>query len=234
MFATLRENAPLEQELADLKAAFTQPVHHELELTVKMHDLPDLLMQFISIDTVYRPPVEWTDPMADMNWLSTGHEVQWTLRDPATGQENMAIHWRFRRGQLVKIRIRNDPQSFHPMQHPIHIHGQPVLGPEQGWCAQRGSCVERHRPGSGAGSTVDLLLDALEPRPMDAPLSHCRAFANRDDDCFHGRVAALMWRPHSALRQHLQFATFSPAGACFVMHAAISRSMPPAVVWYQP
>jgi suppressor of ftsI len=161
-FAALRENGPFKQELAAIRPALAQPVDHELDLTVRMHDLPILLMQFISIDTLYRPPVEWTDPMADMNWLATGHEVQWTLLDPATGRENMDIHWHFRRGQLVKLRIRNDPQSFHPMQHPIHIHGQRFLVVSKDGVPNQ-DLVWKDTVLVPAGSTVDLLIEASNP-----------------------------------------------------------------------
>src|SRR5699024_3824887 len=34
-----------------------------------------------------------------------------------------AIDWNFRVGDKVKIRLVNDTESDHLMQHPIHIHG---------------------------------------------------------------------------------------------------------------
>ena len=49
------------------------------------------------------------------------------LRDDATGKENGDIDWHVKRGSVVKLRIFNDPKSFHPMQHPIHLHGQRML-----------------------------------------------------------------------------------------------------------
>jgi hypothetical protein len=33
----------------------------------------------------------------------------------ATGNENMDIDWRVPRGAVVKVRLFNDPKSFHPM-----------------------------------------------------------------------------------------------------------------------
>ena len=65
--------------------------------------------------------------MPDMNWVTTGREVRWILRDRATGQENMDVHWRFKQGDVVKIRVTNDARSLHPMSHPIHLHGQRFL-----------------------------------------------------------------------------------------------------------
>ena len=64
---------------------------------------------------------------ADDELASTGRQVRWILREPATGRENMDIDWRFRRGEPVTIRLANQRQSFHAMQHPIHLHGQRFL-----------------------------------------------------------------------------------------------------------
>jgi FtsP/CotA-like multicopper oxidase with cupredoxin domain len=44
-----------------------------------------------------------------------------------TGRENMDIAWRFRVGDVVKLRLVNDRTALHAMQHPIHIHGQRFL-----------------------------------------------------------------------------------------------------------
>jgi FtsP/CotA-like multicopper oxidase with cupredoxin domain len=65
--------------------------------------------------------------MPDMDWLATGRAVSWILRDQETGRENMDIAWRFKVGDLVKIRMINDRGALHAMQHPIHIHGQRFL-----------------------------------------------------------------------------------------------------------
>ena len=47
--------------------------------------------------------------------------------DEETGKINMDIHWKFAVGDIVKIRIINDGEGMHPMQHPIHFHGQRFL-----------------------------------------------------------------------------------------------------------
>jgi FtsP/CotA-like multicopper oxidase with cupredoxin domain len=39
----------------------------------------------------------------------------------------MDIRWRFRVGDIVKLRLVNDRRALHAMQHPIHIHGQRFL-----------------------------------------------------------------------------------------------------------
>ena len=68
--------------------------------------------------------IEWEDDMAMMNRMSTDENITWRLIDEETGKENMDINWNFKQGDLVKVSIYNDPDTMHPMQHPIHFHGQ--------------------------------------------------------------------------------------------------------------
>ncbi len=65
--------------------------------------------------------IEWEDPMAMMNAMTNQKNFTWKLVDDQTGKTNMDIHWAFKNGSLVKIRVINDDES---MQHPIHFHGQ--------------------------------------------------------------------------------------------------------------
>jgi FtsP/CotA-like multicopper oxidase with cupredoxin domain len=106
--------------------------------------------------------VEWDGTMPMMNWASTTGQVEWILRDPDTGLENMDIDWRFALGDVVKVRVQNDRAVIHGMQHPIHIHGQRflVLGrngvPEEnlGW---------KDTFLLPAGQTADILLEITNP-----------------------------------------------------------------------
>ena len=72
-------------------------------------------------------PVDWNDGMGAMNAEATGVQVSWVLRDGDTGRENMDIAWRFPLGARVKVRVFNDPNGPHPMDHPVHVHGQRML-----------------------------------------------------------------------------------------------------------
>ncbi|MBO6574068.1 MAG: multicopper oxidase family protein [Rhodothermales bacterium] len=96
----------------------------ELELRLETAGLPAIVRQMMLLDQSYFNPVEWTGTMPHMNWVSSAREVRWVLRDPQAGEENMDVSWRFRAGDLVRVRLFNDPDSPHAMQHPIHIHGQ--------------------------------------------------------------------------------------------------------------
>jgi FtsP/CotA-like multicopper oxidase with cupredoxin domain len=95
-----------------------------LEFRVEFTGLPFLTDQLMRLDSAYANPVEWEGTMPTMNWSVTGREARWIVRDVATGAENMDIHWRFRRGEQVTIRLINARNTLHGMQHPIHLHGQ--------------------------------------------------------------------------------------------------------------
>ncbi len=172
----MRTDAVLEAELAEYRPHFNRPVDHELLLTVDIEGLPILVQQFISIDTIYRPPVEWTDGMPNMNWLSTSNEVRWILRDEAVGAENAEIDWRFRLGDVVKIRLRNDADAFHPMHHPIHLHGQRFLVLSRDGVANR-NLAWKDTVLVPVGSTVDLLMEASNPGEW---MIHCHIAEHLD------------------------------------------------------
>jgi FtsP/CotA-like multicopper oxidase with cupredoxin domain len=67
--------------------------------------------------------IEWEDHMVDMNRMTTPANMRWKIVDRETGAENMAIDWRFRVGDRVKIRLLNEMAGDHPMHHPFHVHG---------------------------------------------------------------------------------------------------------------
>jgi len=98
-----------------------------LEVRVEFTGLPFVSLQLMRLDSIYFNPVEWEGTMPGMNWATTGTETRWILRDMDTGAENRDIHWRFRRGSLVRIRLVGTRNTLHGMQHPIHMHGQRFL-----------------------------------------------------------------------------------------------------------
>jgi len=138
---------------------FDRPVDKSLVLTLRTRGLPAPIANMLQ---GINAAVEWNDGMPMMNWLTTGNEIQWVLRDAASGKENMDIAWRFRRGDVVKLRIFNNPSSSHAMAHPIHIHGQRFLV-----LARDGVPAEnlawKDTTIIPAGETVDLLVDMSNP-----------------------------------------------------------------------
>ena len=81
----------------------------------------------------------------------------------------MDIDWHVTQGSVVKLRIFNDPKSFHPMQHPIHLHGQRMLVVARDGVPTR-NLVWKDTALIPVGSTVDLLIDASNP---GAWMLHC-------------------------------------------------------------
>ena len=159
---TLRAHDPEAAEASALRAHLTRPPDHTLEATVRVHGLPLPIVRSMEMDTLYVPPIEWNDAMPMMNWLSAGTQVTWILRDIDTGRENGDIEWTFQVGDLVKIRVFNSPDSFHPMNHPIHVHGQRFLVlarddvPSENMAWKDTAIVP-------VGSTMDILVEMSNP-----------------------------------------------------------------------
>ncbi len=107
-------------------------------------------------------PIEWEDDMAMMNSISTTTTVQWKLTDDATGRSNMDIDWKFKVGDKIKIQITNDRNSMHPMQHPIHLHGQRFLVTSTNG-VQNDNLVWKDTALIQTGETVELLVDMTNP-----------------------------------------------------------------------
>lgn len=114
--------------------------------------------------------IEWEDDMVEINRMTTPDTMRWLLVDRVTGAANHAIHWHFRVGDRVKIRLVNEMDSDHPMHHPFHIHGAGrflILGrdgvaePNLAW---KDTVLVR------TGETVDILLEVTNPGIW---MAHC-------------------------------------------------------------
>jgi suppressor of ftsI len=167
-FTTLRANAAVSRDIDAYRQFFTKAPDKTITLTVATNSLPLQTVQFMNVDTAYFAPIEWMDGMPDMNWLSTSKQVRWILRDEL-GRENMDIDWHAARGAVVKLRIVNDPKSFHPMQHPMHLHGQRMLVVSRDGVATK-NLVWKDTAIIPVGSTVDFMIDASNP---GAWMLHC-------------------------------------------------------------
>jgi FtsP/CotA-like multicopper oxidase with cupredoxin domain len=114
--------------------------------------------------------IEWEDDMVEVNRVTTPANTRWKLVDRPSGAVNHEINWRFRVGDMVKIRLVNEMDSDHPMHHPIHIHGagrflilsrNDVVEPNLVW---KDTVLVR------TGETVDVLLDVTNPGVW---MAHC-------------------------------------------------------------
>lgn len=127
-FQSLRHDRLAEAKMGPLVAAHQgKAPQHTLELRVQFDSLPFLTHRLMQVDSAYFNPVEWEGTMPGMNWATTAAQAKWTLRDPDAGVDNMAIAWRFRQGDLVRIRLASVREVLHGMQHPVHLHGQRFL-----------------------------------------------------------------------------------------------------------
>jgi len=122
-----------------------------------------------SMTSVSPDGIEWEDENKMMNQMSSPESIKWKLVDQDTGKENLDIGWSFKRGNVVKIRIFNDPKSMHPMQHPIHFHGQRFLVAARNGVAEN-NLVWKDTVLVKSGETVDIILDPSNPGEW---MAHC-------------------------------------------------------------
>jgi hypothetical protein len=168
-FGVLRQDSSGSIELERYRRLADDAPEKILVLTLETTGLPPITQRLMQLDSIYFPPVEWSGTMPMMNWASTGRQVRWILRDPATGRENMDLDWRFSRGQPVRIRLVNERHSIHAMQHPIHLHGQRFLILAVNG-EQTRNLVWKDTVLVPAGGTVDILLDPSNPGRW---MGHC-------------------------------------------------------------
>ncbi len=114
--------------------------------------------------------IEWEEgDMAMMNSMSTDKNIEWFLEDEATKKRNGDIDWSFKKGDLVKIRIKNDENGMHPMQHPIHLHGQRFVVLARDGVANS-NLQWKDSVLIPKGQTVDILVEMSNPGEW---MAHC-------------------------------------------------------------
>lgn len=194
-FATLTTHADVVKSIDPFRAYFNKQPDKQLKLTLNLkgamsnmtnsgnsmagmnmsggHMMPDGTMMGGSMAMdVPKDGIEWNQAsgmMSQMNQMSNADNVAWKIVDVATGKENMNIDWNFKVGDKVKIRITNDPNSPHPMQHPIHFHGQRFLVLDRNGVEQT-DLVWKDTVLVPSGQYVDILLDASNPGTW---MAHC-------------------------------------------------------------
>jgi FtsP/CotA-like multicopper oxidase with cupredoxin domain len=161
-FATLRTSDELAMERERLSAEVDRPADKTLALVGEMAGMGEHQEGEHQDDGHTSPVVEWEDTMNAMNRRSSPKNMFWKLIDRATGAVNHTIDWRFRVGDRVKLRIVNEPNSDHPMQHPFHIHGQRFLilsrdGETNSNLAWKDTVLV------GTGETIEILVDMTNP-----------------------------------------------------------------------
>ena len=184
-FAELKTHSATVKSIDPLRSYFDRAPDKRMAFSVDMsgapmqmqmgggHMMPDGTMMgstmMRSMMDLSSDGIEWDDANKMIGSMSNTDNVKWKIVDQDTGRENMDIDWEFKLGQPVKIRIFNAPNSMHPMQHPIHFHGQQFLVlarngvPEIGLAWKDTVLVP-------SGQTVDILLNPTNPGTW---MAHC-------------------------------------------------------------
>jgi FtsP/CotA-like multicopper oxidase with cupredoxin domain len=160
-FDTLRHNQEFVAERERLDVDFERPPDKTLSLVGEMPGMHH--------GVHHMEPIEWEDTMAAHNRMTTPENMYWKMVDSETGKANHDIEWTFSIGDRVKIRIVNEPHSDHPMQHPIHFHGQRFLILSRD-SVRSENLMWKDTVLIPAGQTVDILLDASNPGSW---MAHC-------------------------------------------------------------
>jgi FtsP/CotA-like multicopper oxidase with cupredoxin domain len=185
-FLSLRENEYVKEDVNSFREYFEKEVDVKIDLTIEtsmnlsmegmemnsmMNEEPMNNMmdsEMMKEDEDHMETIEWEDEMDMMNKMSTSESLTWVLED-SKGDKNMDIDLDFKVGDKVKIRLFNDPDSKHPMQHPIHFHGQRFLVLEKDG-VKTDNLVWKDTVLVPVGSTVDILLDVTNPGEW---MAHC-------------------------------------------------------------
>lgn len=182
-FEILREHTSVVADIDRLRPFFSKPIDKSLRLSVTMNAQMARMMQGGSHSmgggTMMHggmmmggssDGIEWEDTSSAMNASSDTSTVEWSMIDAVTGKKDMDIDdWNFTVGDTVKIRIKNDETSMHPMQHPMHFHGQRFLVLSRDGVAET-NMAWKDTVLIPSGETVEILLEVTNPGTW---MAHC-------------------------------------------------------------
>lgn len=134
-FNTLKTHQNTVDSIDPFRPYFTKAIDKNLSIDIQMkgsngmHTMHGGMTMQNSMMTMWDgEPIEWEDTMEAMNSSSNEETLTWQLVDEDTKKSNMDIDsWHFKKGDIVKVHISNPDDTMHPMQHPIHFHGQRFL-----------------------------------------------------------------------------------------------------------
>jgi suppressor of ftsI len=182
-FEKLHSNPDIVASIDPFRGAFDKPIDKTLRLTMDMpgHSMMGGgMMQDMGTDGI-----EWEDSMSSMNSMMSTMS-QWEIVDEATGKKNMDVQWQFQQGDRVKIKITNDKQGMHPMQHPVHLHGQRFLVLSQNGKLNT-NLVWKDTVLVPAGDTVEVLVDMSNPGTW---MLHCHISEHVENGMMMGFTVA--------------------------------------------
>ncbi len=182
-FGELKTHLATVQSIDSVRSYFDRAPDKQIKLTLDMggnmmsmqsmghggHMMPNGQMMGGSMMQTSPDGIEWDDTNQMMNQMSNTDSIKWKIVDQETSKENKDINWTFKKDVPVKIRIFNDPNSMHPMQHPIHFHGQQFLVLAVNGVKQT-DLVWKDTVLVPSGQTVDILLN---PTNQGEWMAHC-------------------------------------------------------------
>jgi len=185
-FVVLRSNKDIQSEIDAFRSSFNKPADKRLKLTIDMGMQMQGMMQnntgghnmnMMGNDQMMSnsemvasgDPIEWEENNTAMNSMSNPEMMKWVILDEDTGKKNMDIDWKFKVGDKVKIKIENDRNSMHPMQHPIHFHGQQFLVLSTNG-KSNDNLVWKDTVLIPNGDTIEILVDMTNPGEW---MAHC-------------------------------------------------------------
>lgn len=197
LFAKPRHNHQVMAEFAGLRSYLDTPPDKRLLLTIDLeevavdhsqhahghaddepHDHAAHVQAATALPADYQPltpgaeilkSLQWSDPQQSDRTHHSG-EIHWKLIDEATGKVGLDIDdWTFEQNDLIKIRLRNDPNADHVMQHPMHLHGQQfvVLAVDG---LPNANMVWKDTTLVAPGQTMDILVKMTNPGEW---MAHC-------------------------------------------------------------
>lgn len=186
-FENLRQNTDINDYIKNLDDYFTKAPDKKLKLSIDMMGMGNNMngsghMGHMMSGSNNNEKIEWEDSNDMMNEISNNELITWEIIDEETGNKNEDIDWTFKTGEFVKIQIFNDPDSSHPMQHPIHFHGQRfiVLATND---IQNENLVWKDTTLVQMGDTVDILVEMSNPGKW---MAHCHIAEHLHSDMMFG------------------------------------------------
>ncbi|MFM2381341.1 MAG: hypothetical protein RLZZ76_108, partial [Candidatus Parcubacteria bacterium] len=174
-FKNLRENKSVVAEFAPLSKYVYAAPEKELLLTVALtgpkidHSKHVHMTAYNPEENPNMPNLQWDD-IGQTDQMNTAQKVEWQLLDQDTRKKNMEIDdWNFTQGDLVKVKITNDPNAEHIMQHPIHFHGQHFIVLERNGVPTDNK-VWKDTTLVLPGETISILVEMTNP---GAWMTHC-------------------------------------------------------------
>ncbi len=158
----LRTNNDVIQSMNALRSAFDKAPDHTLVLDLNMMGNGMMGGHGGMMGGIPADGIEWEDTMGMMNMNMMGNMMQWKMVDQETGATNDKIVYNAQVGDRLAIRIINKNDAAHPMQHPIHFHGQRFLVLSDNGVKNE-NFVWKDTVLVPAGHTVDILLDVSNP-----------------------------------------------------------------------